>query len=99
MSKGWYQGSTLGSRCSQMDNTHCEECEDHGVCNTCDTVNGRWMEAVNQYASTCDCCGDLEMHESMRMDPDTQLGYCRACFPTKLSPEILRRIEERDASR
>jgi hypothetical protein len=52
-----------------------------------DEVDGRWVDAVNEYASTCDGCGELEMHEHMAMDPDTQLGYCPACVAKGLGPE------------
>ncbi len=44
-----------------------------------DEVNGRWLSAVCEYASTCDGCGDLTMHEEMTMDDETQLGYCHDC--------------------
>jgi len=43
-------------------------------------VYGRTMEVVAQYASTCDGCGDLTMHEMMEMDEETQLGYCEECI-------------------
>ena len=50
-----------------------EECyDDECIC-------GRWMEAVNEYASTCDGCAELTMHENMTMDMKTQLGYCDNC--------------------
>jgi hypothetical protein len=41
------------------------------------------MEAVNEYASTCDGCAELTMHEEMWMDPKTQLGYCEKCVKSK----------------
>ena len=46
-----------------------------------DEVEGRWIGAVCEYASTCDDCGELTMHESMWMDEETQLGYCEKCTP------------------
>ena len=48
-----------------------EECED-----CCD---GRFMGAVCEYASTCDGCGELTLHEGMIMRKETQLGYCETC--------------------
>jgi hypothetical protein len=52
------------------------------------------MEAVNEYASTCDYCGELTSHTLMRMDPETQLGYCHDCVDSnELSPEIRERLE------
>jgi len=47
----------------------------------CDCVDGRWVEAVNEYASTCDLCGELTSHELMAMSEKTQLGYCGDCQP------------------
>lgn len=52
---------------------HCPTCDSH----TC--VDGRTLEVVNQYASTCDCCGELTHHHNLTMDPVTQLGYCDIC--------------------
>ncbi len=46
-----------------------------------DTIDGRYLPAVNCYASTCDGCGELTMHETMWMDIRTQLGYCPRCTP------------------
>ena len=42
-------------------------------------ICGRNMEVVNEYASTCDGCAELEMHEFLTMDSETQLGYCPNC--------------------
>ncbi len=50
-----------------------EECPDD------DAVYGRTLEVVNEYASTCDGCAELTMHEMMTMDEETQLGYCEDC--------------------
>lgn len=45
-----------------------------------DEVDGRWIGAVCEYASTCDGpCAELTMHTEMRADPITQLGYCDTC--------------------
>lgn len=49
------------------------ECEDH------ECILGRYMEVVNEYASTCDGCGELTLHDCMTMDEKTQLGYCSDC--------------------
>ena len=43
-------------------------------------ICGRNMEVVNCYASTCDGCAELTMHELMTMDEETQLGYCEDCI-------------------
>lgn len=58
---------------------HCEVCNPNGDCERCGTIDGRSMEVVNEYASTCDGCGELAMHEAMEMDPKTQFGYCEDC--------------------
>ena len=50
-----------------------EECYDDKC------ILGRYMEVVNNYASTCDGCQELTMHEDMMMDEETQLGYCEDC--------------------
>ena len=43
-------------------------------CDTC--IDGRDIEVVAEYASTCDGCCELTLHEAMYMDEQTQLGYC-----------------------
>lgn len=59
-----------------------------------DEVDGRWIGAVCEYASTCDGpCAELTSHAEMRADPVTQLGYCWQCVPL-LDPEIQNRLEE-----
>jgi hypothetical protein len=61
----------------------------HGLGDVCDTIDGRYMPAVNEYASTCDGgCMELTMHELMIMDPVTQLGYCSECIPNQ--PDTVR---------
>lgn len=45
-----------------------------------ETEDGRWIEAVNCYASSCDGCGELTSHDEMTMDEKTQLGYCWECM-------------------
>jgi len=46
---------------------------------SCDSIDGRWIEAVSEYASSCDGCGELTLHELMIADEKTQLGYCASC--------------------
>lgn len=89
--KSWFEMTELGDFCSSE--THCEMCESSGNCDSCDTIDGRWMEAVNEYASTCDFCCQLTSHDDMEMDPLTQAGYCPDCVP-KLSQEIRDRLPE-----
>lgn len=48
-----------------------EECDD--------CVDGRFIGAVCEYASTCDGCGELTHHDLMTADEETQLGYCYGC--------------------
>ena len=58
-----------------------------------DEVDGRWIEAVAEYASTCDGpCAELTMHTELRMDPITQLGYCYSCV-SLLDVEVRDRLE------
>jgi hypothetical protein len=58
-----------------------------------DEVDGRWIGAVCEYASTCDGpCAELTSHSELRMDPITQLGYCRDCVPL-MEREIKDRLE------
>lgn len=86
----WYRNTVLGDGCDYE--THCPACSPNGDCNKCDTIGGRWMEAVNEYASTCDGCGQLTAHERLTMDPETQLGYCSSCVPNQ-SEEIRCRLK------
>ena len=75
----WLKETKLGNMCDFE--THCDQCNPDGSCDSCNTVYGRFMDVVNEYASTCDGCGELAMHEFMTMDPKTQLGYCETCAP------------------
>lgn len=87
----WYEQSILGDGCGV--NTHCEHCEPNGDCDICGTMDGRDMECVNEYASTCDGpCAELTHHDYLTMDTKTQLGYCDDCIPG-LSQEIKDRLE------
>ena len=90
VSTSWFERTHLGDEC--VSDTHCGSCHRNGDCESCGTIDGRFMEEVNTYASTCDLCADLTLHEEMAMDPNTQLGYCKKCIP-KLSLEIRERIE------
>ena len=76
--KTWYESTTLGDCC--CDNTHCEDCEENGNCDRCDTIDGRWVEAVSEYASSCDGCGELTHHCQFYNVSETGLGVCRLCF-------------------
>jgi len=60
--------------------TACVNCGEEGCDDSCLIVDGRDMEVVNEYASTCDGCAELTMHREMEMDPETQLGYCKECM-------------------
>jgi hypothetical protein len=92
----WFKVAALGDMCLPDPPTRCPACEPSGICDPCGTVYGRFMEVVNEYASTCDWCADLTMHDQMRMDPVTQLGYCKKCVP-KLPADIRARLEQDSA--
>lgn len=59
---------------------NCKGCDwfDGVECDFC--IDGRDMEVVNEYASSCDGCGELTMHENQTMNDDDQLGYCDECL-------------------
>jgi hypothetical protein len=60
-----------------------------------DEVDGRYIGAVCEYASTCDGpCAELTSHVELRMDPITQLGYCDDCVPF-MPKEIQERLESK----
>lgn len=56
-----------------------------------DEINGRFIDALNCYVSTCDGCGDPCSHELMRIDPVTDLSYCPECV-YRLPQEIFFRL-------
>ena len=93
----WYREALPGEFCDV--GTRCPDAQPDGSCDSCDTVNGRWVSAVSDYASTCDGpCGDLTMHEDLVMDPVTQLGYCANCIqhlPLGVLERILKRGEQK----
>lgn len=89
----WHESTILSEICSYAYETHCEHCEKGGCCDSCDTVEGRDIELVCEYASTCDLCGELTHHNELHADMKTQLGYCISCIP-KLSDEIFKNLEE-----
>lgn len=88
----WYRSTSQGKECT--NDTHCESCAIDGDCDRCGTIDGRFMEAVNEYASTCDLCAELTHHDNLTMDMETQLGYCGECIP-KLPQEILNRLDKK----
>jgi len=89
----WYRRTRLGEACHSTE--HCRDCEPNGCCDACDTVDGRWTEAVFQYASTCDWCGDLCSNSSQTLDKMTHLGYCPDCVD-KLPDEVKARLQGED---
>ena len=90
---GWYERTELDPNNNCNYATHCADCRPDGDCDSCDTIDGRWITAVSDYASTCDWCYELTHHNLMEMDPQTQFGYCEDCFENKIPPEIRERIK------
>lgn len=78
----WYEESTLGDEC--CGDMRCPDCRPDGWCDSCDTIDGRWCDAVFCYASTCDWCGELTSHPHEATNPRTQLGYCWRCVDDAL---------------
>ena len=74
----WFERAEPRNECS-ID-TRCEYAESNGNCDSCRTMDGRWMEEVNSYASTCDACGEQTMHSEMEMNEENQLGTCQECL-------------------
>lgn len=68
----------------------CHHCGPDGVCDHCDTIDGRLVEEVSEYASTCDYCCELAMHESMIMDERTQLGICDRCIDKGITLDVFK---------
>lgn len=59
----------------------CEYCNGVGYCDHCDAIDGRWIEAVCEYASTCDVCGELTHHDLLTAcEEGCQLGTCESCI-------------------
>jgi len=57
-------------------------------------MDGRVMEAVNEYASTCDGpCAEFYHHEHLTIDPKTKLAYCDECIP-KLPRDVKARVQK-----
>jgi hypothetical protein len=72
----------------KCENKECylwESGRDEDDCDEC--VDGRDTEVVSDYASTCDGCGELTLHEEMKMNEETQLGYCEKCVGEMSSSE------------
>jgi hypothetical protein len=86
--RDWYKKATLSNFCSH--DTRCASAEPDGNCDCCDTIDGRWITAVNEYASTCDLCGELTSHDAMEMDEETQLGYCESCTACARKTRLLK---------
>jgi hypothetical protein len=74
----WFKKAEPGRDCTP--DSKCEHAEPNGNCDACNTVDGRFMEEVNCYASTCDVCGELTMHEELEMNEENQLGTCPECL-------------------
>lgn len=89
----WYKNAKLGRVCK--GDTRCGECKEDGSCESCQSIEGRFVECVNEYASTCDSCGNLTHHDHLSMDVETQLGYCPECIE-KLPEDIKRRLEKKE---
>ena len=87
----WYDKATLADECTF--DTKCPHCEPNGDCEPCGTIDGRFMEVVNQYASTCDWCGEMAMHEDMNMHEKTQLGICGDCRKKGLDVSVFDGLE------
>lgn len=87
----WYQKTKLGNQCHSAE--HCSSCKPNGDCDRCNTIDGRWWEAICDYASTCDGpCMQLVDKGLLLCDPVTQLGYCEDCVKT-LKDEIRERLQ------
>jgi hypothetical protein len=65
------------SKCPYKDCWLWEQGRKKDECDNC--VDGRDIELVSEYASTCDGCGELTSHVEIVMDNETQLGYCEEC--------------------
>lgn len=76
----WYEDAKLGIGCSNPP-TRCPDCQPDGFCESCDSFEGRWIESICEYASTCDGCHELVHHDLQRTEGDSQLGYCANCRP------------------
>ena len=86
----WFEKTPVGVEC--LDDQHCTHCEPNGNCDVCDTIDGRYIECVNEYASTCDRCAKLTHHDHLTIDLATELGYCDDCIPL-LPKEIRNNLE------
>ena len=79
----WYATARLDTECTNHNGgVRCHDCDPDGFCDSCDTFEGRFIEAIQQYATTCDGCGELTHHDLQISDPeDETLGYCETCRP------------------
>ena len=75
----WYDEAKIGTNCCNPPE-RCPDCQPDGFCESCDSFEGRSLECINEYASTCDGCYQLVHHDLQRLDCDG-LGYCEKCRP------------------
>ena len=88
----WYMIALPADSCSNgHSGFRCDRCEPDGFCDSCETFEGRGIELICEYASTCDGCHELVHHDLQRTIPgsDDQLGYCYNCRPDLFSDEGL----------
>lgn len=57
-----------------------------------DEIDGRFIDAVAEYASTCDLCAELTSHDELTGDKETQLGYCDNCKDEAVRLGLLKEI-------
>lgn len=80
----WFLNATpCACCCNGAGGRKCDQCEPDGFCDYCETFEGRGIEQICEYASTCDGCGELVHHDLQRIPPGSndQLGYCWDCRP------------------
>jgi len=80
----WYKSAGMcPTNCCCRPDGRCSDCQPDGFCETCDTFEGRGIDQINEYASTCDGCYELVHHDLQRIPDgsDDQLGYCEECRP------------------
>lgn len=75
----WFDEAKLGTSCCNPQE-RCPECQPDGFCEPCDSFQGRSIECISEYASTCDGCCQLVHHDLQHLDSDG-LGYCENCRP------------------
>lgn len=75
----WFDDAKLGTECCNPPE-RCLDCKPDGFCESCETFEGRLIECINEYASTCDGCYQMLDHDLQQLDSDG-LGYCENCRP------------------